>query len=1798
MARLFYWAMTERSFAGKPERSAAMHRARAHRGVARKRNLGQASDVRDLLRESRAGELRLGPTDDAHEQEARRIASFVVDSRPEEPELSAASDGAQRTQIPLANCSATAASKPRPGRPVGRETSSDVRSLQGAGRPLPGAARRFFESRFGVDLGTVRVHTGPRAAQTARAINARAYTLGRDIVFGAGQFSTDSLRGQRLIAHELAHVLQQSPGPSSSPPVRAGASAIQREPAAAEAEAPLEAEEPIDEEFAAELAAIEGLLEGRLKKGGREVPRILELLKHWGDPVVIAEAWIALGDKVLDRFLGKLTETHYAQYPLEITASVAAVPEGERAERIRRLANWRLGGIGAANASAAFFYLLAIEPSHIADVATSEARRNRARKRDERRARRKDRQTRREQARQERRERAQTRRATRESRREPSEKRDERRARSAAREASREQAKDDRETRRSDRWEDREARRNLVVARREDKFAKRIAAKLPRAVRYAIVRDLETEPDVGAQREGVDAIARAAVPNELTEPHLARLEELVGLKRPNQAELLEALDEFDALLELQTSGEAGSGNVIRTAVLKLEEAGALGPWLETLFASDTLNSAEDVTARVLAPLLSQRPLTLVQVHITDLLGVGRPAADVPASSQSLAAQLLLARSGEEQAQLREFLRWHPAGDLHARLPPGESAVQAIAAVANDDWLFALLQASQDDAVQPWDVLERLAGDARYNEGEGEADDEADAGLPLRPTGRDLARDVAALDGLGAVDALLDAVLENARNEPELGVVPVVRRVLLLRDASFNAATARRLVALTEPTGPQAHLVYEVLKALPADHVQALYTADAGLESMLKAALPASVRASTEFGPELALQSAAAAMAALLRDAALWEPAPAGDGKVRLQGTTRSLLGAMIQAGAGELAAEIATHFYKRDPPPRPEDAATPEELEEIAYMRWMDPDLRMLGLLHADDPNPHGSVWVYEPGRQETVIDTLAGKPRIGGPDVKLKWGLKGLPLIEHLGWKGIPLERLLESLSRDYSIWIELGEERIAFEPETPPVKSENSETDQESEKTHKADKKKRKLETRAPFGFTLQEGLQVRIGGPGFSIAQIDAWLQGMIVRIGRGRVSEWSVTVRREGEDKARVAETNAQFIEIEDLFFGQQSMAINIGRLALTQASASGDIAENVKDLPGKLLAGLDLFFAIQDGMFTFVNMIAQSITQSGAVAGSKLMASDLLMRARVGFQSRLAASAIEVDGLVLSFAGPQGGAVMAFDSISAQAKESPWGFQTSTASGAESWDELLALRVKRDRGQLNEQEKTRLIQLEEDALELVFGATLEGVSIEGLRLAVTSKQKVLLQTKVKIIAADRIEAEARIDALPQDEGSAALDFDASGDVSPLEALRAAGNNTPDARLMKFQAIIDGLDVVDEPDAERAQGAEAEQSLLMQGLHFTSPLGGLSIDAQSAGAGQLTLRVLQDVALESAQDTSTDRFAGDRHKTFPDPLAGDRLVHAKDVTLGAVTLSIDDVPGMLQALAPQQEGAESFDPHDAYGYLHELEGNIGLVVRVPRRGADPLELQPATARIDRPGKVEVRGLPGGVRRITIKKLFEHYDRALDVWKQATDFYEDAKREYERLRDRYLPTADTSDAEAARQAAALAAQERALAEARQQVRDRLNEELRELTVEAIKKWLEDEGFAHVEVTGTGLSWLPSDYDGNVRTLHFDWGEPETGIPFEITAVLAKGDAPSAVEVKVKPFALPMLSGHLGSVYYAGENFHLDAAVTVTAQLLSLAPDKLRVQIDDKKKSMGLEGLWILAQGSEPPVTDNESP
>src|SRR5678816_690346 len=136
---------------------------------------------------------------------------------------SAVSFGAARNGLLQRNCAcgqhtmagATCESCGKQAQRPGEQAVPDVippaveEVLGASGQPLDAASREFFEPRFGHDFSQVRVHTDAKAAESARAVDALAYTLENNIVLGPGQYSPATKTGKKLLAHELTHVVQQ-----------------------------------------------------------------------------------------------------------------------------------------------------------------------------------------------------------------------------------------------------------------------------------------------------------------------------------------------------------------------------------------------------------------------------------------------------------------------------------------------------------------------------------------------------------------------------------------------------------------------------------------------------------------------------------------------------------------------------------------------------------------------------------------------------------------------------------------------------------------------------------------------------------------------------------------------------------------------------------------------------------------------------------------------------------------------------------------------------------------------------------------------------------------------------------------------------------------------------------------------------------------------------------------------------------------------------------------------------------------------------------------------------------------------------------------------------------------------------------------------------------------------------------------------------------------------------------------------------------------------------------------------------
>lgn len=141
--------------------------------------------------------LQVGAPDDTYEQEADRIADKVMATPIHKIVGYRSAPYIQRLTSQTVEHRSTA---PRSVEGV----------LSGSGRSLDVNLKNDMSQRFGQDFSQVRIHTGAAAEQSARDVNAYAYTVGHNIVFGAGQFAPNSQQGKRLLAHELAHVVQQS----------------------------------------------------------------------------------------------------------------------------------------------------------------------------------------------------------------------------------------------------------------------------------------------------------------------------------------------------------------------------------------------------------------------------------------------------------------------------------------------------------------------------------------------------------------------------------------------------------------------------------------------------------------------------------------------------------------------------------------------------------------------------------------------------------------------------------------------------------------------------------------------------------------------------------------------------------------------------------------------------------------------------------------------------------------------------------------------------------------------------------------------------------------------------------------------------------------------------------------------------------------------------------------------------------------------------------------------------------------------------------------------------------------------------------------------------------------------------------------------------------------------------------------------------------------------------------------------------------------------------------------------------
>jgi Domain of unknown function (DUF4157) len=165
--------------------------------------LSQLSPLRSLIQ----AKLTVNAPGDKYEQEADRIAEMVTRT----PAVRRAASDEEEDEDEKPEVMA----RPQPSPVAGGAFEADegleqqLRAARGQGQSLPSALKEDLETKFGADFSGVRVHTGARAGALNRSIEAEAFTAGRDVFFRQGAYDPGCREGQKLIAHELSHVLQQ-----------------------------------------------------------------------------------------------------------------------------------------------------------------------------------------------------------------------------------------------------------------------------------------------------------------------------------------------------------------------------------------------------------------------------------------------------------------------------------------------------------------------------------------------------------------------------------------------------------------------------------------------------------------------------------------------------------------------------------------------------------------------------------------------------------------------------------------------------------------------------------------------------------------------------------------------------------------------------------------------------------------------------------------------------------------------------------------------------------------------------------------------------------------------------------------------------------------------------------------------------------------------------------------------------------------------------------------------------------------------------------------------------------------------------------------------------------------------------------------------------------------------------------------------------------------------------------------------------------------------------------------------------
>ena len=294
--------------------------------------------------------LRVSQPGDSDEREADQVANRVVSSLPQ-PAIQRkcnceggascpACEEEQATQTKGIHRKASSSSS-------GGDSSvpSDLLRSVGPGQPLDASTRGFMESRFGYDFGSVRIHTGDDAAQSARSIQARAYTLHRDVVFDSGAYAPNSAEGRKLLAHELTHVVQQSRSANGNRLQRAADTTQTQQPPAQQQQQQQQSQQGFFSKIGHGIATAATAVWHGIETAGKAVWSGIKAIGH-GIATVAEAAWKGikwLGNQLVDKVAGVFERVMHwiTQLPARVARVVRDLWEGVKSLRPWALEWWK-----------------------------------------------------------------------------------------------------------------------------------------------------------------------------------------------------------------------------------------------------------------------------------------------------------------------------------------------------------------------------------------------------------------------------------------------------------------------------------------------------------------------------------------------------------------------------------------------------------------------------------------------------------------------------------------------------------------------------------------------------------------------------------------------------------------------------------------------------------------------------------------------------------------------------------------------------------------------------------------------------------------------------------------------------------------------------------------------------------------------------------------------------------------------------------------------------------------------------------------------------------------------------------------------------------------------------------------------------------------------------------------------------------------------------------------------------------------------------------------------------------------